>query len=358
MPKKPLTLREVQAVLEAPDKDRSRLLDVLKALPEDVDPTLASRAARSLIPKPPHDGPHITWTFARTCRKLPAPVIHALLEQLEEDRRSHAFFLREAVPRDAGDAELTAAWAAALQALLDLDSSYAWGSMQRKAKLQALAREPRMLQAIQTAAVACEAVSLDMLAVLAADASEASIDALIPHVERAMRLQDQNLDRLQLLRTHARSTPVLNDFFARIQAQFDTRQAHSPALRFARELGFGERDTFWFRVYLMSDEREVAPAYRYHAHMSVDSSSDTWFSISVSKSDPTSGSTARSTSFTSKETRRDELELGTCEPAGLPAWLARAEEKLGVRWDHDEAFRSTSLRGTKRARLEQWLRGA
>ena len=312
-----LPTQELESVLRSPQESRARFLDVLKALPEDVNPVLAARAALSLF----RDGYKGLWLFARTCRRLPAPVIRAVLEQLVEDRRPHAFFLREYVPSDASESTLTATWDAAMQALLDLDTTYAWGSKQKKAKFQALADNASILHALQTAAVASEQVPLDMLAVLAADGSDASVDALIPHVERAVTSQSWELDRLRYLRKHARSTPAMDSMFTRLEALLDTRKATSPALAFARELGFGEPATFWFQAYLASPAFDDVPAYRHQVHLEVDSRSAVWFRVSLS-------------------------EVTPLAPPGTP-----------TRWSFETLSLRTSVRGQKRDQLERWLRG-
>jgi hypothetical protein len=348
------TPRELEFILRSPNKPGSRLVEVLKSLPEDVNPILAARAALTLV----REDPQRMWPFARTCRRLPAPVIRAVLEQLEDVRRPHAFFLRELVPREARDSELTAAWEAAMQALLDLESSYAWGSKQQKAKFEALAGNPSILHALQTAVVASETVSLDMLAVLATDASDASVDALIPHVERAVVSQDWALDRLQHLRKHARSTPALDAMFARMQGLLTERKASSPALAFARELGFGEPATFWFHAYLASPAFDDVPAYRHQVHLDVDSRSATWFSVSLSELPPNPlDTTSRGTSFNNVKVYYDHLGVGPCEPPGFPGWLAAVASKLHTRWSFDTMSLRTSLRGQKRDQLERWLRG-
>jgi hypothetical protein len=352
MPKRPTPL-EIEAVLRTPSHERSNLLEVLKMLPDDVDPALAARAAVGLI----GDSYHPTWLFARTCRRLPVPVIRASLALLEADRRPHAFIIREYVRRDAKDDVLAADWDEAMQVLLGLETTYAWGSKQKRAKFQALADQPRVLQALQTAAVACEQVSLDLLAVLAADGSEASLDALIPHIERAVRQQDWELDRLQALRTHARSTPVMEDLFSRMKALFEARQARSPALGLAKELGFGEPDAFWFQVHISSPALDGSPAWRHQVHLSVDSRSATWFHVSMSEANLADILRPRSTSFTSDKVHCDDLGLGTCVPSAFPAWLAASAERLRTRWNFDQLSLGTSVRGKKRNQLERWLRG-
>jgi hypothetical protein len=353
MPKR-LTPSELDAALRAPYHDRSpRILDALKALPEDVDPVLAARAAVSLI----GDGYHPAWLFAKTCRRLPVPVIRAVLAELAADRKPLLFFLREYVRTELDGDALSAEWDAAMQVLLDLQTTYAWGSKQKRAKFKALAEDARVLQSLQTAAVACESVSLDVLAVLAADASDASVDALIPHVERAVSQKDWKLDQLQSLRTHARATPVMDDLFTRMETLLSERKATSPALDVARALGFGEPETFWFQIHLSSLEHDGMPAYRYQAHVSVDSRAARWFSVHLSDTGPLNVLQSLGTSFNSEGTQRDELELGTCGPTEVPAWLAAAARRFGLRWNFDGMSVSTSLRGKKRTQLEQWLRG-
>jgi len=66
---------------------------------------------------------------------------------------------------------------------------------------------------------------------------------------------------------------------------------------------------------------------------------------------------SKGTSFSSDEVRRDELGLGTCEPARFPSWLAAAAERLRTRWNFDQMHMGTSLRGKKRDQLGHWLRG-
>ncbi|GEN10365.1 hypothetical protein SAMN05443572_11034 [Myxococcus fulvus] len=227
-------------LLGGTEPDWERLTQALKKLPEDVDPVLAAGAALRLLSE---DGSSF-WSFGRHCQQLPAPVIRAVLERLAGDVRPGVFFLRESVDLEGSDEALRASWRMALQGLLDLDVTYGWGSKQRKAKLRGLAENPVLLQSLQTVVVASEEVSRDMLAVLTIDASEASLDALIPHVERAVLSQGWELDRLEDLRTHARSTPALDALFERMEALLQARRARSPALELARALGFGEPAVF------------------------------------------------------------------------------------------------------------------
>jgi hypothetical protein len=331
-----------------------RVLDIINRYPQHRDPVLAARAALSII----DEGSQGLWLFAAHCRGLPAPVIHAALGRLVEDRRSHAFFLRECVPYEADEAETTRAWDAALLALLDLDPSHAWGSQPWREKRQALADNPPILQALQTAAVACESVPLDMLAVLAADASDASVDALMPHVERAIASgQEDAQQRLLRLRTLARSTPAMDAVLARLDAVYKAHPNRKAALGFARELGLGELDTFWFEARFPPPGGEARRLRGYGAELSVDSRSGPWFRVSLEHEGDGAPAPTRRTRFDSKHVHHDGLALGTCTPATFPDWLAAAGRKLQTEWNPGQLLLTTDLPEAQREVLERWLRG-
>jgi hypothetical protein len=348
-----LSKAEAEAVLRDVESHRAELGEVLKALPPDVDPELAADAAMTLVWKGVWTE---SWRFARACGRLPPPAIRAVLRRLPAAPGPHAVVLRDLVPLELDDAALEAAWGGALQALLDLQTSYGWGSKQKRAKLQALAAEPRLLGAVQAAAGACEEAPVDLLAVLAIDASEASVDALLPHVERAAREKDRGLDLLQRLRTHARSTPTLDALLARVEGLLEAREAASPALLLARELGFGEVETFWFFTLFGSTGLDRSNVPVYQVSLRVDSREADWLSVHVSG--PV-GMELRipGTSFGADAVHRDELGLGRCAASELPQWLARSARKLGVTWSLSQVDPSTSVRGKKRERLARWLRG-
>jgi len=348
---------DLHALLAEPAADWERLIQAFKKLPADVDPMLAAGAVLQLLPADRSS----FWAFGRHCQWLPAPVIRAVLERLAGDVRPAVFFLRESVDREASDEALCASWRTALQGMLDLDLTYGWGSKQRKAKLQGLAENPALLQAIQTVVVASEEVSRDLLAVLTIDASEASLDALIPHVERAVQSQGWELDRLEDLRTHARSTPALDALFERMEALLQARRARSPALELARALGFGELDVFWFKLYATGGEEgdEQAMTYRDHCHLTVDSRAPVWFSFSMSTRGPDGelGRIVPVFTFDSEGLRNDTLGLGACEPMRFPEWMTLAAKRLRSDWNIEQASVMSSLRGRQRTRLVNWLRG-
>jgi hypothetical protein len=313
-----------------------------------VDPELGATGALDVASR------H-TWHFARTCKDLPPPVIRAVRAKLESLSTPTAIFLRESVGADATDEELAPAWRAALVALLDLDTTYAWGSKQRRAKLAGVASNPKLVAAIQAVAVGCERPPADMLAVLTIDASEASADALMPHFARAARDRDGTLDLLERLERHARDTPAMKAMFERVRALLADRNASSPALDLARRIGIGEVDTFWFSGYLGSTQPNEHRVPHVQSNLTIDSRGGDTFSVSVSRSG--GGVSWVGTKFNQDKIHRDDLGLGRCEPDDLPAWLARAATSLDITWGFDEMGIRTNLRGKKRDRLLGWLRG-
>jgi hypothetical protein len=315
------------------------LEEALRLLPDDVDPQLAARGALRLADTSPD-------TFARACRWLRAPVIRAVLEGLAGDRRYHAVLLKELVHPGREDAALEAEWKAAVQALLDLDTLAGWGTKAKKARFAALAADPSLLPAVQAVVGACEDVPQDMLGVLATDASEASVDALLPHFERAARGRGQDLDLVAALRVHARPSPALDALLARAEARRGERLQRSPALELARTLGLGALKAFRLEAKLLS----VGP--HFCAQLLVDSRQASWFSVGVYAVGREDG---RVTSFTAEGLESDGLKLGACRPEELPAWLGRAARKLRRPWSHGMSFTATNVRGAKEEALLKWL---
>lgn len=340
-----LTAAEAAVVLRGPD-DRQRDA-VLRNLPPDVDPTLAADVLVSGL----GDGKGV-WGFARHFKKLPEPVIRALLQRLAERPDPASVFLRVYLA-DAPD--LPAAWQRALYRLLSLDTTYAWGSKERRAKLTALAQEPRVVEALQAAVVANDVVRLDALAVLALDASEASVDALMPHFERAARAQDRGLDRLQALKKYASPTPAMTAMLKRVDALLAARNDASPALDLARRLGLGDLKAFWYRKYLGSTALNPFNVPVFQGSVGFDSREADWMHCSVSQMHP-GGLRSGSTHFTATKVYADTLKLGRCAAEEVPAWLAAAAKTHAFTWNFDGSTPSSNLRGKKRDRVVEWLR--
>jgi len=326
--------------------------DVAAALRAELDQSLVADAARALLPR--------TWFFARACRALPPAAARLVLEGPRPSSDDSGVvdatlvFLKEAVPIALDDEALARAWDEALGALLDANTSYAWGSKQRRAKIRGLATS-RFLPAIQAVAAGCTKVPADLLAVLVADGSEASADALLPHFHRAATSdRGHGLDLLERLRTHAADTPPIRALLDEVERLLGVREAASPALAVARAIGLGDLDSFWFWAFLGATQTNRNRVPSVQSNLSIDSTSPTWFSVSISVVDP-GDVDRRSLSFSNDAVHRDDFGLGPCEAAALPSLLARAAQLLSITWNFADIGLRTSLRGKRRERLLAWL---
>ena len=286
-----------------------------------------------------------TTRLGRWGRKLPAHVIRGVLAATS-DGQNH-LFLRLAVDDEGDDKKLARSWARAVQAIVDCSQLDSWGSKTRRARTRALANDARVLQAIQGTVAHVKTPSDDMLAVLVADGSAASIDALVPHVDR------NNLELWNRLRVHAKRTPALDALFAEVEQALDDRVATSPANALGAVIGIGKVDVLWFDASISSDER-AGTVSRYQGRVKVDSRDANWFEVSiVDISGVFTSGVWRQTQFGSTTITSDDLQLGRCDAAGVPAWLARAASSLGITWE--APYLRSGLRGAKRDRIATWL---
>lgn len=336
--------RRSRAEVEAALADPRRRHETLRSLPADVDP---ARAAEAVLQASSH-----AWRFGRSCRRLPLPVIEAVLARLREDRSHVSIFVQEAVRVDGGGS-LADAWAAALQALLDLHTSYGWGTRQRRGKIAGVAADRRFVAGSQAVAVGCDPVPIDMLAVLVLDGSDASIDALMPYLVRASEERGRELDLLSLLRPLAEPGSRVAGLLGEVAALIAERNLRSPAMELARRLGIGDGTPFWFDLHLRSVPGPVTEP-QYECFLRVDGRSPDWLSLQVTRRSP-QGLPGATSAFGNDTVFRDDLELGACRPGDLPEWLGRAARTLRVSWDFPRAVVRTGLRGAKRAALLRML---
>lgn len=320
--------------------DRGDISAAMRSLPANIDVALATGVVLKLMER--------DYWLGRLCKHVPERVIRAVLAA-DVPGATH-LFLRLAVPLDGN---VIVAWQRALQALLDLDTTYAWGSKQRRAKIQALARDAHMLAAIQGTVAHAEHVQLDMLAVLVADGSAASYDALVAHIGAAFAAKDRRLDMLAQLRTHAVSTPALDALFAELDGALDDRNAASPALALGPVIGVGKVTTLSFHVSLASRRLTRNNVPWVQGSVSVDSRSPSWFDVSVSTVEPDGG--GKGTYFSATEVLRDDLGLGRCDAQHTPHWLVGVAQKLDIEWAEFSVWNS-NLRGAKRNLITEWLR--
>jgi hypothetical protein len=323
----------------------------MRSLPATIDVELAASVVVRMMAR--------THIVGRQCKAVPARVIRAVLAR-EVPGVVH-LFLRLVVSEEVSDAALQASWQRGLQALLDMDTTYAWGSKQRRAKIAALARDAAMLSAVQGTVAHANAdpepherkVPLDMLAVLVADGSAASYDALVVHIDAAFTSGDTRLDMLARLRTHATSTPELDRLFSELDAALEARNEMSPALALGTIIGIGPAPLLHFDVRLSSTRKNRNRVPWIQGSFSVDSRSTSWFHVWVST---VGDALDRTTSFSSEDAPgRDTLGIGRCAPSDLPRWLAQVAATLDIAWEPFSVSRS-NLRGKKRDAVALWLR--
>lgn len=325
------------------EHERLDIRPALRTLPRDIDPELVVPVVLSLLQR------NLFWVVG-SCRKLPPHVIRAVLAA-ELDHTDH-LLLRLAVVDDGDDAVLAASWHRAVQLLGDLNLTYAWGSRPRRERFRAIASDPHLLHAVQATAAHSATVRIDLLAVLVTDGSDASFDALVPHVDPAFVHGDARLDRLDRLRTHAARTPALDALFAEIGCALDARNAASPVLALGPLLGLGAVDTLWFTIYLTSND-QLDQVARVQGHIGVDSRDANYLHVQVAvRTDPRLPEHAI-TSFDTTKLYRDDLAVGRCDLTDLPHWLAGVARQLGCTWS--PPVPRSNLRGAKRDRLAAWL---
>jgi hypothetical protein len=325
--------------------DRVDISKAMRSLPPTVDVALVVGVVEKLIDR--------KFWIGRLCKKLPPRAIRAVLAA----PMAHAnhLFLRMAVSPDASDSVLAQRWQHALETLLDLES-YEWGSKQKRAKIAKVVADAHALAAIQATVAHSKSreIGADMLAVLVADGSTASYDALVTHIDAAFSAGDSRLDLLARLRSYAARTPALDVLFAELDGALQTRNDISPALALGPIIGIGEVSLLWFDVWLASARITTNHVPWIQGSIRIDSRSATWFYVHAGTVEPDGGH--KGTYFHTDTLARDELGLGRCEAADLPRWLASAAAKLAITWAPFQP--RSNLRGKKRERIARWLAGA
>ncbi|HEY1089317.1 MAG TPA: hypothetical protein VGE37_16545 [Archangium sp.] len=185
-----------ESILRSP-RTNEALLEVLRQLPEDIDVDLATfRIMQVLSP---------TTLFVEAALTFPPHVIARVLAHipLATKADAHAVFLAEAV-------RVSDSWVRGLETLLSLGTYEGLEPKKRRSRARVLVKDVALLTAAQ-AAVASEATnqSRGMLELLAADGSEASVDALLIELERARRIGGAALQRLENVLADGAHTPRL-----------------------------------------------------------------------------------------------------------------------------------------------------
>jgi hypothetical protein len=317
---------------------------VLRTLPPDVDLTLAVRSIERWFC-------HAPRACATACMFLPPRVVRAVLSANLDG--AWWLFFRIAAPLDLPDDRLRYAWSCALAVPFELATHYSWGSHQRCIKVARIANDDSLLPALQAAVAHSHDAPRDMLAVLVADGSDASYDALVRHIDQAVATGDERMDLLAALRTHARRTPALAALFAELDTALAQRNATSPARALGPVIGIGTVATLWFTARVESTQLTPIKHPRAYVEIAIDSRQATWLDARFRV---TSSQQSLGTYFTHDTVRCDELAIGRCAAAELPQWIAKVSVKYRVDWA-PVTIRS-NVRGTKRDRIATWLLGA
>ena len=219
----------------------------------------------------------------------------------------------------------------------------------KKKALTQIAQDAQLVEAVRIAAVGGEDVPVEMIAVLALEGSDASIDALMPYVVAACAAKDKRLDGLNAFKRLGVKAPNVLSILKEANSTRDRRIAESPALAVARAIGLPAEPGFFFTASLGSAHHDGRSLPAIQVSLTVDSRDTRWFSGKVFRlSDHTS------TSFGPSNLHEDRLNVGVKPPHQWPQWLEGAAKMLKVEWDKD-VFISSSVRGAKREQIARWL---
>ncbi len=305
------------------------------------------------------EGGPMWWKFSHWALPFKAPAIRSMLVSLDQElakRRASSVFVNtqshfapaaifiNAMVDDSSVTRLEKSWRAAMKGLDGLNA-YEGADKKKVAKLKAIAGDPRALAAWQAAAVGSPWVMKNLLWLLVIDGSPESVDALLPHFERARR----DRGRLQQLEAVKRDAhPATEPLFLAAGAARSQLREGSTVAALGRRFGFdqGGRARAWLRIPAEGDPRGQGTRRRPFAEIELDSDAPREAELAVSV---VSATMSRTTFSESSEPLR-------CADAGqLPKVLVRAAKKHGVRWN----FGATTTRlvaKSKCAAFIGWLR--
>jgi hypothetical protein len=284
--------------------------------------------------------------FAVAVKPLSAPDIRALLDRLRHEAIDPkgplpcAVRYLEAMVDDTDGAALMRSWRAALTGLEGLQM-YAFDKTKKGQKLKKLTRDARLVAAWQAAAVASEVVTRDVLALLLIDASEASLDALLPHFERA-RTDPELLRALEDLQRY--QSPATTPLFMLVRELLDQQRSRSPVLALGERFGLVSKGRFHLTVTI----RAKKPVKRFtydEVCLTFESDDEPGYFL-------TRGQETHSPTSSSGWHREVKASLEQ-----LPRALAKVAADANVEWNFEQAI-TRPLGRAKAAKLLAWLRGA
>jgi hypothetical protein len=233
----------------------------------------------------------------------------------------------------------------ALHATQALTTNWSWTARRRRAAVTALAGHEGLMACLQAAS---SLVELDVvwLAALTQDASEASLDALVPYFDRARRAADRRpLQLLSALRVHASSQALgLLDGMAR---ELDERSQQSADL--FRRAGLavkGGHLAFTVQCQTVGvkaprDDRTGPARNSAWANLTVDTHVDATLTVRVERRD--------------RDGHYTERELDTSNLPTLQQDLAALAAELELTWDFERA-KVDGLKGQRRVQaVRDWL---
>jgi hypothetical protein len=306
-------------------------LTVLHGLPDDVDVELVMGPLRRALPRDGVHDPHRT-ALPGYFTKLPLSVLRACVAELARQKNPPPLS-RYLLGFVSGAEDLQAAWRAAVETLPLLSSTRKWGGRPHKQEIRLLAAQPQLVDALRGAVVVGDDLPNSWRAVLVAEGSEASVDALLPTIDRAFREGGRLLQEIDALRPFSESPSMLALFdenARRLQEQRD----NSPARRLAALIGLGKQKRVRFAVALESTQETLGmPAAR--GYLRVDSNEARWFSGWLA--------------------RWNELPVDCTDAFSAPAFFAREAKRLGATL----RIVSVQLCRTERERdlIRRWLMG-
>lgn len=242
-------------------------------------------------------------------READPALVEQVLERLASSRMLPHRFLCAAVERPVDPKE----WKEAIAAVLVLASSPS-----RKRGTRARELKPRFIQTLQGIAGLGAWLPLEWLEVLVYDASEASLDALVPQVALAHQAGDERLDQLAEMLTTA-AVPSLEPLREQVQRHLEERSARLFG-ELAVALGLERTARVAFNVRLESTQNN-----RIGLVARIEADSMTGSPLAVQLEVTTGGRP------------RNVLPVGRITPAELPAKLAEVATQHGVMWDRTPA---------------------
>ncbi len=328
-------IRELEAcVAKRPDWVWHGTLALAK-LPAGIEPKLVERALRTTSE---YIDPSV---FAR----LPAEYVPVAWRVIAKLKTGQARFLQSFEGDD--PTERLHAGGACLVALGALCGLGALGTAK---KLDAVAKNANAVAAAQAAVVATGGEHAGFVALLAHDGDDASIDALIPVIDHALKNGGKELDRLADLLRSARG-PRLATIRRELEAALAKRNDDAPVLALARS--FGERGArMKLDLQIDSVQRGAWRTRKASAWIVLDSTRMPNVAATVSWN----AYNHLSTHWEDGTLVRNVVKVGA--PRGLedlPRWLAASAKKLGIRWDRATLRVTSTLRGKVRNAAVAWL---